>query len=209
MPSTPWSRTHLDSAGPTDGNYFCVRVDAYSKYPEIIKMSTITSTALLKVLCPILSRHGLPEIVVTDNGTYFVSEEFEFFCKDNGIVHLTSVVHKPSRNGQAERVVQILKTALKQARRTNTPMDDMISKYLLPYRSSPHSTTGESPSVPSWAGKSAPDWITCFPVFVIKWLVPSKIPLLELRIVLFDVLMPMMRSWFSTSEKGINGILDQ
>ena len=63
------------------------------------------------------------------------------------IAHLTSAFRNPSSKGQVERVAQILKTALKQAKRTNTPVDYTISSYLLSYRSSPHSATGESPSI--------------------------------------------------------------
>jgi hypothetical protein len=89
----------------------------------------------------------LPEVLVSDNGPQFVSSEFEKFCSLNGIVHLTSAVHKPSTNGQAERVVQILKSALSQAQLTKINVDTVVSRYLMMYRNTPHSTTGECPSV--------------------------------------------------------------
>jgi len=75
-------------------------------------MSSTTSTATIDALRQIFSRHGLCEILLSDNGPQFVSQEFETFC---AIVHKTSAPYKPSTNGQAERVVRILKTAIKQA----------------------------------------------------------------------------------------------
>ena len=110
-------------------------------------MSNTTSTATIGVLREVFSRHGLPEVIVSDNGPQFMSSEFRAFCNQNGILHRTSAVHKPSSNGQAERVVQILKSALKQARLTNTNVDTMLARYLMNYRSTPHTTTGEPPSV--------------------------------------------------------------
>lgn len=146
-PSRPWCRLHIDFKGPIGGRTYLVLVDAYSKYPEVVKMNSTTSTATLAVLRDIFSRQGLPEVLVSDNGPQFVSREFENFCSKNGIVHHTSAVHKPASNGQAERVVQILSSALKQAQLIRDDVDSVIARYLLIYRNTPHSTTGEAPSM--------------------------------------------------------------
>ena len=110
-------------------------------------MTSTTSSATITALRDIFSRHGLPEILVSDNGSQFSSTEFEQFCTNNGIMHRTSAPYKPSTNGQAERVVQILKSAIKQAQATQTDVSAVIAKYLLVYRNTPHSTTGEPPSL--------------------------------------------------------------
>lgn len=60
------------------------------------------------------ARFGIPETVVTDNGTCFVSAEFEAFLRKNGIKHFTSVPYHPASNGMAERAVQIVKKGLKK-----------------------------------------------------------------------------------------------
>ena len=83
-------------------------VDAYSKFPEVVKMTSTTSTATINVLRDIFSRYGLPEIMVSDNGPQFISSEFQQFCPNNGVMHRTSAAYKPSTNGQAEQEVQIL-----------------------------------------------------------------------------------------------------
>jgi transposase InsO family protein len=100
-PTGPWQRLHIDFKGPVQGQMFLVVVDAYSKYPEVVKMSSTTSTATFKVLREIFSRQGLPETIVSDNGPQLTSEEFENFCSVNGIIHRRSAPYKPSTNGQA------------------------------------------------------------------------------------------------------------
>ena len=47
---------------------FLIVVDAYSKWPEVIRMSSSTSSETTKVLLSLFSRHGLPDKLVSDNG---------------------------------------------------------------------------------------------------------------------------------------------
>jgi len=53
-------------------------------------------------------------VLVTDNGSCFVSSEFENFLLKNGIKHITSAPYHPATNGLAERAVQIVKKGLKK-----------------------------------------------------------------------------------------------
>ena len=131
FPARPWSRIHVDFAGLISGCTYLVVVDAYSKFPEVVKMSTTSAKATMATLRDIFSRHGLPEIIVSDNGPQFTATEFEQFCTSNGILYLTSAAYKPSTQGQAERVVQILKSAIKQVHLTNADVDTVIANHLL------------------------------------------------------------------------------
>ena len=108
-PQKPWQRVHLDFAGPFQGSMFFLAVDACSKWPEVEVMTSTTTGKTLDVLRRWFSSNGLPEAVVTDNGPQFVSEEFEEFCKLNGIKHLRSAPYHPASNGLVERFVQSLK----------------------------------------------------------------------------------------------------
>uniref|UniRef100_A0AA85J8L0 Integrase catalytic domain-containing protein n=1 Tax=Trichobilharzia regenti TaxID=157069 RepID=A0AA85J8L0_TRIRE len=81
--SHPWSRIHIDFAGPTNGAYYLVVVDAFSKWPEVIPMVSPTTSQTLKALTDIFSHHGLPETIVTDNGSQFTSHQFQQFCHQN------------------------------------------------------------------------------------------------------------------------------
>ena len=77
--STPWSRLHVDFAGPFMGQMFMVLVDAHSKWMEVQVMSNITAQKTIKVLRGIFSIHGLPSTLVSDNGPAFISREFDTF----------------------------------------------------------------------------------------------------------------------------------
>ena len=90
------------------------------------------------------AQFGLLETIVTDNGSCFVSAEFQHFLTMNGIKHITSAPYHPSTNGLEERAVQIVKKGLKNA--TEGSIRSRIAKVLLTYRTTPHSTTGSTPA---------------------------------------------------------------
>ena len=147
FPTQPWSRIHVDFTGPVSGALYLVVVDAYCKFPEIVKMTSTMATATINALRDIFSCYGLFEIMVSDNGPQFIASEFQQFCRNNGIMHRTSAAYKPSTNGQAERVVQILKSATVQARLAKQDVNVLIARNLLIDRKTPHATTGKAPSV--------------------------------------------------------------
>ena len=143
-PSKPWSRLHLDFAGPYMGHMFLVIVDAHSKWMDVHLMSSITSSRTIEKLSQVFAVHGLPQKVVTDNGTSFTSTEFQEFMSTNGIKHVTSAPYHPSSNGLAERAVQSFKLGLKKT--PGKSIQDCLSQYLFRYRITPHSTTGIAPA---------------------------------------------------------------
>eukprot|EP00731_Ephydatia_muelleri_P019570 Em0012g395a len=84
-PSKPWSRLYIDHAGPFLGKIFLIVVDAYSKWLEVVPVVSTSSQQTIRELRHLFATHGLPEIVVSDNGTAFSSTEFGCFMKHNGI----------------------------------------------------------------------------------------------------------------------------
>ena len=87
-PDKPWKRVHLDFAGPFMGRMYLIAVDAHSKWPEVIEMTSTTAQKTITEL-RIFAAYGLPEQVVTDNGPQFVADKFATFMKMNGIKHIT------------------------------------------------------------------------------------------------------------------------
>ncbi|XP_064402603.1 uncharacterized protein K02A2.6-like [Halichondria panicea] len=143
-PERPWARLHIDYAGPLLGHMFLVVVDAHSKWMEVKAVRHATTATTLTELRSIFATHGIPELLVSDNGSVFTSVEFKDFVKTQGIRHTTSAPYHPATNGLAERAVQTFKAYMKKA--PNAPLRDNLSQFLFQYRMTPHSTTGISPS---------------------------------------------------------------
>ena len=145
-PGRAWERVHIDFAGPFMNDMFLIVVDAYSKWPEVVRMNTTTSSATINVLRTIFSRYGYPEQLVSDNGPQFSSLDFNNFLQANGIRHITSAPWHPASNGLAERFVQTFKNAMTAMRGENS-LQANLDKFLIMYRNTPHSVTNECPSV--------------------------------------------------------------
>ena len=79
-------------------------------------MKTATSTTTIEHLRNIFVTHGLPEMLVTDNASYFTSQEFQDFTKLNGIRHVTSApYHTPHLMVWQREPFQTVKEFLKKS----------------------------------------------------------------------------------------------
>lgn len=143
-PEKPWSRLHLDFAGPFQGKILFIVVDAYSKWPEVKVVPSTSSAAVIKALRDMFSTHGLPDTIMTDNGTAFTSWDFKEFLRRNGVKHVLSSPYHPSSNGQVERMVGTVKQHLRKM--GDEGWDLKIPRLLLQLRSTPCTTTGKTPS---------------------------------------------------------------
>jgi len=142
QPTAPWQRVHIDYAGPLNGEYFFILVDAFSKWPEVIPTQTISAQRTINILQDIFARFGFPETIVSDNGTQFISEKFQSYCLTNGIQHLRCPPFHPSSNGQAERFVDTFKRGLiKLQAGGNSSSTDFLPIFLQCYRSTPNPNT--------------------------------------------------------------------
>ena len=120
-----------------------ILVDALTKWPEVIQMSTTSSERTIEVLRSLFARYEIPRILVSDNSTQFTSLMFTQFCKNNGIHHKLLAPYHPSTNGEAEQFVQTFKASMK-AHENN--LQTALCQFLMKYRSSPHSITGKTPA---------------------------------------------------------------
>ena len=126
-------------------NYmFLVIIDAYTKWLEAMLLHGATSQLTIQQLQTIFACFGLPDTVVTDNGTCFVSSEFELFLLENGIHHWKTAPYHPASNYLADRTMQILKQGLKKIK--NGSMEERLVKLLFNYSFTPQNTTGTSPA---------------------------------------------------------------
>lgn len=137
-PDENWQRVHMDYAGPFQGYYFLVVIDAKSKWAEVgICKSAPSSFSTMEILQRIFSRNGFPNVLVSDNATIFTSEEFRTFCKNRGIFQKFIAPGHPATNGLAERNVQTLKHKLITMENEAMPIQEKVQEILFRYRATP------------------------------------------------------------------------
>ena len=91
--------------------YAIVAVDYFTKWAEAEPLATITTKKVINfVVRKLICRFGLPQTIITDNGTQF--ESFKDFCQKYHINKRFSAVAHPKANGQVEAVNKILKSIL-------------------------------------------------------------------------------------------------
>ena len=78
------------------GSKFLLMVDYFSRFIEIVKVSGETCAEIIKHTKSILARHGIPEVIFTNNGPQFSAAEFGRFAKEYGFQHKTSSPHSLS-----------------------------------------------------------------------------------------------------------------
>ena len=143
-PTRPWTRFHVDFAGPMEGKMFLIVIDAHSKWIEVFPIATATALTTIQRLRQLFAQFRIPESIVSDNGPQFAAAEFQEFCRLNGIRHIRVAPYQPSSNGLAERAVQVFKQGFRKSS-MGTP-SDRIARFLFQYRITPHTTTGLSPA---------------------------------------------------------------
>lgn len=137
LPDYPWQKIGADIFHLGAASYLLV-VDYFSRYPEVVKLSSTSSQAVISILKSLFSRHGIPQELRSDNGPQFDADEMSAFAKSYGFKHTTSSPHYPQSNGQVERAVQTVKRLLKKA------SDPQLA--LLIYRTTPLIWCGLSPA---------------------------------------------------------------
>ena len=148
--TTPYHTVSVDLTGPSDllkGKTLLTITDYYSRYPEAYILSRGTTSEILACLRQSFARFGIPKRVISDNGTPFVSSEFNKFLQSIGSSHSRSANYHPASNGLVERFHRTLKSRLKRLNfdSHNLPLEATLDKILYDIRSTPNAVTGETP----------------------------------------------------------------
>ena len=111
IPDRSWAKLAVDMFSIKGTNYL-ILVDYYFKLPEIAVLPSLCSSAVTDALENIFSRLGIPEELISDNGSNLVSDEFNRFCMEWDFDQSTSSPGFARSNGQAKRGVQTVKNLL-------------------------------------------------------------------------------------------------
>ena len=90
--------------------YLFVAIDKFSKWVEVMPVPRQTAYAAIKFIEGIIYRFGVPNRIITDNGSQFTSRAFFKFCEEMGIKIWFASVSYPRCNSQLERAnAEVLK----------------------------------------------------------------------------------------------------
>jgi transposase InsO family protein len=132
--------------------YLYVAIDKFTTWSEATPIVNITKASAIAFLKSIVCWFGVPNRIITDNGTQFKSWHFQEYCKDIGIqLCITSMAH-PRSNGQVERTNAKILRGLKI--RTYNDLEkhgakwvDQLPSVLWGNGTTPSRETGETPFV--------------------------------------------------------------
>jgi transposase InsO family protein len=108
----------LDLVGPLQKapggfSHLLVAIDKFSKWIELRPLTSIRSEQAVAFFTNIIHRFGVPNSIITDNGTQFTGKKFLDFCEDHHIRVGWAAVAHPMTNGQVEHANGMILQGLK------------------------------------------------------------------------------------------------
>ena len=83
---------------------------------EIARLNNLTAEKIVSHTKSIFERHGIPKIVVSDNGPQYTSELYAEFAKKYQFHQITSSPYHPQGNREAKRAVGTIKEHAEEMR---------------------------------------------------------------------------------------------
>lgn len=114
LPARPWQVVGADFF-ELAGKHYLLMIDYFSKFIELQIMNGTNAASVITASKCIYSRYGIPEEFISDRGPPFTSKEMCDFYKDWNIFHNPSTPNYARSNGEVERCVQTIKSALTKA----------------------------------------------------------------------------------------------
>ena len=147
----PFERIAMDVVGPLTktkrGNWYILVVCDYAtRYPEAIPLKKFTAPVVAEHLVELMSRHGIPREILTDQGTNFTAALLQELYKMLGVKAIKTTPYHPQTDGLVERFNQTLKQMLRKViDAEGRDWDQLIPYTLFAYREVPQVSTGFSP----------------------------------------------------------------
>lgn len=94
-------------------NYLFVALDCFTKFIILVTVQKEDSKSAINILDEqVFCKFVVPEIIISDNGTPFVSKVFEEFARENGVKQWENAVYHPQHN-PAERPNMVIAAAIR------------------------------------------------------------------------------------------------
>jgi hypothetical protein len=149
-PESPWELVSIDLMGPYpkghfQNQYLLVIVDMFSKYVEMFPLRQATSEKVIEKLWEVFCRWGVPKVLVSDNGSQFISKVYENFCECLGVKAFHIAVYHAQAN-TTERYNETIKEMIVTAITKCKDWDRYIPELSFALRTSVSDATSFTPA---------------------------------------------------------------
>ncbi len=148
----PWGTVHVDVVGPlrfqNEERFLITAIDSFGAWVEVQEVyhSPTSADFVSFLVSEIITRHGVPKRIVSDNGSILVSEVSKMFYKDTGIRITTTSTYHPQANGKIERFHRFLKETLRASQTlTGEEFSNKLPWIIFAYRTTYHEGIREIP----------------------------------------------------------------
>ena len=147
MPKGPLQTVHMDFFGPLpSGEYLLVLIDVYSRYPAVEIVRSTSASSVIPKIDKIFAMFGKHVKLTSGYGPPMNGEDFSRFMLILGI-DLKPCTPKWSKgNAKVERIMQPLGKVIRAGQVEHRNWRQEIQRFLLNYRSAPHTSTKVSPA---------------------------------------------------------------
>lgn len=149
--TTPFKRIAMDIVGPLEKSsagyhYILVVCDYATRFPEAFPLRSISTPKLISALVQLFSCLGIPEEILTDQGTNFPSCLMKQLHRELGITAIRTSPYHPETDGLVAGFNQTMKRMLQKfVSDTGKDWDKWLPFLLFAYREVPQASTGFSP----------------------------------------------------------------
>lgn len=147
----PLQTLHIDHLGPFPKakhgyQHLIVAIDAFTKFSFLRAVKSTKTKYVIEYLRDIFATYGIPNAIISDQGSCFTARRFRRFCAQNHIRHILIAVATARANGQVERLNHTILNALL----TSTPDEDQWADHVrtvqFAINNTVHSSTQKTPS---------------------------------------------------------------
>ncbi|KAL4082949.1 hypothetical protein QTP88_029447 [Uroleucon formosanum] len=148
----PFEKIFLDIVGPltttNEGHSYILTIqDDLTKFSAAFPLVTHDANSVAKTFVEkFICQHGIPESIVTDCGTEFMSKIFKECCKLLKIEKMNTTPYHPQSNGGLERSHRTLAEYLRHyVNKNQTDWDEYVAFAIFVYNTTVHTTTNHQP----------------------------------------------------------------
>lgn len=148
-PLAMWGIYMIGRIEPTASNghrFILVAIDYFTKWVEVASYANVTRQVVaLFIKQNFICRYGVPERIITDNGSNLNNKMIIKLCQDFKIQHHNSSPYRPKMNGAVEAANKNIKKIVQKMVVTYNDWHEKLPFYLHGYRTSVRTLTRATP----------------------------------------------------------------